>query len=182
MREESSIRIRKLTPQDAGKYKQIRLRAVEEHPEAFVPVPEEEREKTLDEVTKQFETVWNKDNNFILGAFAGEAIVGTVGFYQLEREKLRHKGIIWGVYVAPEYRRLKIGQMLMEEVLQACRKLPYLEQIQLSVAASNEQAKQLYDKLGFRTYGTEPRALRLSDRYLDEEHRILFLAADSGDS
>lgn len=170
------ILIHKLTPQDAGEYQQIRLRAVEEHPEAFVPVPEEERKKTLDEVTKRFATLWNKDNNFILGAFVGETIVGTAGFYQQELQKLRHKGIVWGVYVASGFRRLGIGRLLMEGILQSCRQLQGLEQILLSVAAENEQAKRLYDKLGFRTYGTEPRAFKLKDGYVDEEHRILFLS------
>ena len=34
----------------------------------------------------------------------------------------------------------------------------------------------LYEKFGFRSFGVEPRAIRVGDAYFDKNHMILFLA------
>ncbi len=36
---------------------------------------------------------------FILSYFWGHRLVGIVGFFRQHREKYRHKGCVWGVYV-----------------------------------------------------------------------------------
>jgi ribosomal protein S18 acetylase RimI-like enzyme len=47
-----------------------------------------------------------------------------------------------------------------------------LEILQLSVAANNTGARQLYEALGFQTWGIEPKAFKLEgdDGYTDEVH------------
>ena len=47
-----------------------------------------------------------------------------------------------------------------------------MEQILLAVAACQEPARQRYRSFLFQTYGTEPRALKVGDRYLDEDRMI----------
>ena len=37
-------------------------------------------------------------------------------------------------------------------------------------------ARTLYEKFGFRSFGVEPRAIRVGDAYFDKNHMILFLA------
>jgi len=48
-------------------------------------------------------------------------------------------------------------------------------QIQLCVNADNVRARNLYLSLGFAAFGREPRALRVGDRFFDEEHMVLRL-------
>jgi ribosomal protein S18 acetylase RimI-like enzyme len=48
-----------------------------------------------------------------------------------------------------------------------------LEQILLAVATCQDAAKQLYRSFGFESYGTEPNALKVGSRYVDENHMIL---------
>jgi ribosomal protein S18 acetylase RimI-like enzyme len=43
----------------------------------------------------------------------------------------------------------------------------------LAVAVGQDSAKQLYESLGFEVYGREPRAIKLGDRYVDEELMVL---------
>ncbi len=43
-----------------------------------------------------------------------------------------------------------------------------ISQIQLTVASENEAAISLYEKLGFRRYGTEVDSLRVSGNSYDE--------------
>ena len=46
-------------------------------------------------------------------------------------------------------------------------------QLHLTVVTSNTAAVKLYEKNGFRIYGTEPRSLKISDVFYDEHMMIL---------
>ena len=41
--------------------------------------------------------------------------------------------------------------------------------------ASNEKAKNLYTKLGFKVYGFEENALKVNGIYYNDEHMVLHL-------
>jgi hypothetical protein len=43
----------------------------------------------------------------------------------------------------------------------------------LAVATSQSAARQMYRSFGFEIYGTEPNALKVGARYIDEVHMIL---------
>lgn len=47
-----------------------------------------------------------------------------------------------------------------------------VEQINLCVNTENEPAKALYASLGFETFGVERRAMRVGDRFYDEQHMV----------
>jgi hypothetical protein len=49
----------------------------------------------------------------------------------------------------------------------------------ISVVTVQAAALSLYRSLGFESYGRERRALKIGDRYLDEEHMILFVGQRS---
>src|SRR5436189_227219 len=50
---------------------------------------------------------------------------------------------------------------------------PGIEQIFLRVGSANSAAKSLYESLGFRTCGFEPRVLKVGGKYVDEETMVL---------
>lgn len=166
-------RIRLLTVNDAADFHALRIEALRQYPEAFYRTPEEEERKPLKDVEDRLNSM--DDRNFILGAFDDESIVGMVGFFQQTAIKGRHKGHVWGTYVKPEYHGRGIAKQLMQRLIDAAKKIPELEQITLTVVTENKAARRLYDKLGFQCYGTEPRALKLGERALDEDLMVLFL-------
>jgi ribosomal protein S18 acetylase RimI-like enzyme len=172
--EETSIRL--LTEDDAEIYWAIRLRALRENPEAFHSSYETARQTPLEDIRQRFRARYNSPENIILGGFLNGQLVGTVGLVREGGPKLRHKGIIWGVYVAPEARRRGLGKALMNEAIARARELPGLELLQLGVWAENTAARSLYLSLGFEVFGLERRALKIEDRYYDEEHMVLWLA------
>jgi hypothetical protein len=53
------------------------------------------------------------------------------------------------------------------------KEMPSLEQILLAVATCQAAARALYRSFGFETYGTEPNALKMDGRYIDEDFMIL---------
>lgn len=87
--------------------------------------------------------------------------------------KEAHKGHIYGVYVRPVQRHRGVGRALIVAVVERAKKDSSLEQILLAVATCQEAAKRLYLELGFEIYGTEPNALKVGSRYVDEDHMIL---------
>ena len=41
--------------------------------------------------------------------------------------------------------------------------------------SGNRTARELYHHLGFRTYGVEPRGIKVGERYFDQELLVLML-------
>ncbi|HLJ82356.1 MAG TPA: GNAT family N-acetyltransferase, partial [Ktedonobacterales bacterium] len=79
------------------------------------------------------------------------------------------------MYVALEARGQGLARTLLSEVIRRARELPSLEQITLSVVSDNAPACNLYLSAGFEVFGTERHATKDGDRYLDEDHMILWL-------
>ena len=165
--------IRRLHAGDAEALWKLRLQALDLEPNSFAETAQEFRQKSAAEYAKRLASA--DGDNFVFGGFEEGSLVGMTGFYRLQQTKERHKGRIWGVYVAPQHRGKGLGRAILTAVLEGARQLPDLSCITLSVARTQEQAKRLYLDLGFRVFGVEPRALRIDGRYVEEAHMILEL-------
>jgi ribosomal protein S18 acetylase RimI-like enzyme len=171
--------IRPLVEADAPAFRALRLRALRDHPDAFGASYEEGLARPTSGYVEQLRAAAASPDDRIFGAFDdGGALVGMVGFRREGYAKIRHRGYIWGMYVAPEVRGQGVGRALIGAALDRARSLPDLDQVNLSVMTTNVAARALYASLGFAAYGLERRALKLPDgTALDEEHMVLFLVA-----
>lgn len=171
-----ATQIRVLTPGDAVSYCTLRLRMLREHPEAFTSSFEEESLKPLAWVERRIAPGEEAPHNFLLGAFSeADALIGTVGFSVEVRMKQRHKGLLFGMYVAPEANSRGVGRSLLAACLDRARTVPGVEQINLTVTATNERALRLYEAAGFRAFGVEQRAIRVGGAYHAKAHMVLYL-------
>lgn len=167
----SQAEIRIVTLDDFDAYWALRLRALKEEPESFGSSYEEAVTRPRADVEKM---IVGPCGGFVLGAFAPE-LVGVVGMFCAQGPKEKHKGGIWGMYVAPEFRGQGLGRALMTRAIAQARSVALIEELRLSVVTTNESAYKLYLSLGFTEYGVEPRALKLGGKYLDEYMMVLRL-------
>ncbi len=170
-----SLNIRALTEDDARDFRRLRLRALREHPDAFGSSYEAERAQPLEAVAGRMRRTAASPDDFTLGAYREGELMGMVGFFREQREKMRHKGTIWGMFVPSEEQGKGIGRALLTEAIERARLIPGLEQVGLAVVTPNRRARGLYASLGFETYGVEPNALVVDGEHLDEEFMVLRL-------
>jgi ribosomal protein S18 acetylase RimI-like enzyme len=109
--------------------------------------------------------------NKIFGAFISNQLVGCAGFFIHKLSKMRHCGVLFGMYVKSENRNFHIGDELVKTVLAYAK--DYVIQVHLTVVKDNLSALKLYEKHGFKIYGTEPCSLKISDQSYDEHLMIL---------
>ncbi len=163
--------IRLLTKLDSAKYKSLRLEALKNNPEAFSSSYEEEKDMTI----QQTEARLNSEQSHTYGAFTEEDLVGIATLVIETKKKIQHRASIVAVYVQQDSRKGGIGKSLLTELIKKAKNLPGIEQIYLTVTASNLPAKKLYHALGFETYGIEKRALKIEHTYYDDELMVLFI-------
>jgi RimJ/RimL family protein N-acetyltransferase len=99
-----------------------------------------------------------------------------LGFSEVGRRKptssVSHRGSL-GISVRKEYRGKGIGTLLLKKMIERCK--GKFEILELEVFVGNDVAKHLYERLGFKTYGLRPQAVKRAGKYIDEELMYLKL-------
>ena len=163
--------IRTLAAADADAYLELRRRALLDAPGAFAASPEDDLVTTVEAFR---EHLCREPDSVVIGAFR-ERLVGMAGLYRDRHCKSAHKLHLWGMYVDPEHRHSGIGAQLLAAALAHARSVPGVEWVRLSVSAAAPDAQRLYERAGFRVWGSEPDALRIGAEALVEHHMALQL-------
>jgi RimJ/RimL family protein N-acetyltransferase len=155
------FKVRRLGTLDAASYRELRLEGLKNNPEAFGASWEDESVRPDPWWTERLEA------NAVFGGWIdGSPLLGVAGFRMHAAAKLRHKGILWGMYVRPAARGTGLAAALVQRVIEHAE--PLVEEIRLTVVASNAVGHRLYSRAGFEQYGLERRALKVGDDYHDE--------------
>ena len=104
----TSVDYRILTPDDGAAWRNIRLEALENDPEAFGASVEAHHKLTDDEIRSRL--ALDMAERFVIGAFADGELIGTAGFVREPGLKERHKGRVWGVYLRASHRGSGAGR------------------------------------------------------------------------
>lgn len=166
---EQALQIRKLIADDALQLRTIRLFALKDAPTAFTESYEEMAALDQQDYVKILNDVT------YIGAFAEGKLVGVMGYFVRPHRKQWHQGVLFGVYVYPDWRGHGLARQMLEHLLTEARRR--VEIMVLQVAVDNFSARHTYLNAGFQSYGIEPKALKIGEEYIDEEHMWLELAA-----
>lgn len=169
----AEIVVRRLTGDDAAAYQAVRLRSLDEHPEAFASSVEDERGRSIRQLRQRLDG--STDEGHTLGAFVEGAVVGLLYFGRRDHLKTRHKAHLGAMYTLPEQRGKGVARALLTHTIAHARTLDGLEELVLAVTVGNGVARNLYLSVGFEPYAIEPRYLKIGDRYYNMEWMILRL-------
>jgi len=171
MTPESSLDFRPLQRDHWPAFRELRLRSIAGSPLATYPTHEEEAGRSPDEIR---ERIAESATQVVFGAFDGDTLAGIAGLRREPLLQVAHKAVLWGVFVHPDWRQRGLARALMDALF-AYARAHGVRQIRLSVNVENPPAIGLYRSLGFASYGREPRAMRVGDRFYDEELMVLLL-------
>jgi RimJ/RimL family protein N-acetyltransferase len=102
----------------------------------------------------------------IIGVFEGDALIGIGGITREARDKLNHKALLWGMFVASEAAGRGHGKAIVEALIQEAQ--GFARSLHLTLVVNNDRARKLYEHCGFTVYGCEPQSVRQGDDYIDE--------------
>jgi RimJ/RimL family protein N-acetyltransferase len=156
-----SLKVRRLEAYDVANYRELRLEGLKNHPEAFASSWGYEADKPVSWWAERLEM------NTVFGGWVDSSpLVGVAGLRVQDAVKHRHKGVLWGMYIRSEARGTGLAAALVQRAVEHARTL--VEEICLTVVASNAAACRLYSAAGFKEYGLERRALKVGSEYYDE--------------
>jgi ribosomal protein S18 acetylase RimI-like enzyme len=163
--------IRGLGDDDAQAYIELRREALSESPLAFASSPADDLASSVEAVR---ELLRRTPESVIIGAFENN-LIGAVGLYRDRHLKASHKAHLWGMYVVPSHRRQGVGSELLDAALRHARGLTSVSWVHLCVTSAAPEAQRLYERAGFRVWGTEPDALRHNGVTVTDYHMALHL-------
>ena len=134
-------------------------------------------QKYLDDISLEEKYISNNREgpNYCIAVYDNDSIVGVCSLDFHSHQKDQHRSRV-GIAIRKEYQNKGIGSLLFDELIRLAKETEGIEQIELDVIKTNEMAKHLYTKKGFRKVGDIPHQLKLKDgRYLDGESMVLFL-------
>ena len=165
----AAFTVRQLTGEDAAVYHALRLRSLAEEPCAFgITVAQE---LPLPEMAARLQD----PRHYFSGAFLREKLVGFVRLSYYFSPNKSHLAYLGGLYVTPDHRGLGIGKSLSLHAIKQASSRPGLRKVNLSVVTHCKPAIQLYETLGFVTFGTDRETFSHEGLYYDEHMMTLIL-------
>ena len=152
-----------LIPNDSEKYRAIRLESLLVTPDSFCTTFE--RENARGQLSSQKNIEDKSENNFVVGCFEKDNLIGICGFYILP--ETNDIGGLVQLYVKKEYQRKGIAKQLIKKVIEKAFLLDKVKKIQLGVLTENISVTKLYEDLGFREYDFQKDVLMKNKKFLD---------------
>lgn len=129
---------------------------------------------SIEDEEKIIEDSLRKDNKlFIIAEYKGE-VIGNLDFSGGSRQRTAHIGD-FGVSVLKEYWGNKIGEELVNYLINWSKQTGIIRKINLRVRTDNKRAIYLYKKLGFIEEGVLKRHFLINDKFYDSLMMGLFI-------
>ena len=139
------ISIRQLAENDWGRFKEVRLQALQSDPSVFGSNYESESKFTEDDWRSRLQS----DDSAIFMLFDEEMPIGMTGVSVFRDDPTHKTAIFWGSWLAPAYRRKGLSGLMYGARLEWAKANPGIERIIVSHRASNVASKYANQKHGF---------------------------------
>jgi len=166
-----NISFHKLLPHHTKQYREIRLESLRDFPDNFGS--DHAQESAAEKLAFEKHIEQQTQDNFIVGAFDGEALIGICGFARDNNKKGRHRGIIIQMYVKPAYAGKGTGLKLLQATIDEGFEIPGIEQLVLGVITNNSSANKIYERAGFREFGLHKNYFKDGSKYFDQRFMML---------
>ena len=141
-----AIHLKKLSESDWKLFREIRLRALKEDPQAFGSNYKKENKYT--------EELWRNrlsgESCAVFGVFDGKKLIGMTGVKVDQNDDLERKGYFWGSWLEPSYRKKGISKLMYAERLKWAKDHPTLNVIRASYWVSNKASEKAMIGSGFK--------------------------------
>ncbi len=161
------MEIRTLQESDQTVYSGLWRSAIVEQDEFF-------RISIEDEPSPQIQTKFSNES-FTLGAFIDSNLVGTVSIERDLRAKLKHKALLFRMFVHSSAAGKGVGKALIKETFVHAKNIQGLRQLYLTVLDTNERAIHLYTSVGFEIFAHEPESVKIKTKFVGELQMVCFL-------
>jgi ribosomal protein S18 acetylase RimI-like enzyme len=140
------LKIIECSPEQWERYRDIRLEALREEPQAFGSTYTDMEQKPPEYWQGRLAEAALGEESWLLFAQEGERLIGMIGaFYDETQETAR----IIAVYVSKAKRKMGVGKALMEGILFKIGKKTGIRKIALGVNQEQSAAVRLYQRFGF---------------------------------
>jgi ribosomal protein S18 acetylase RimI-like enzyme len=167
----TDIQFRPLDHDEWEAFHTLRLRSIADMPEAIYPTYAEESSRSPEQIRAR---ITETEHQVVFGAYRAGKLIGIAGLRREALAQVAHKGVLWGVFVHPEWRQGGVARRLLQALFDYARGAG-VRQIHLNVNVDNPRAAGLYRSMGFEAYGREPSAMQVAGRYYDEYLMVLWL-------
>ncbi|HSO27814.1 MAG TPA: GNAT family N-acetyltransferase [Anaerolineales bacterium] len=160
------LTLRPIQEHEAAALRTLRLEALSDTPEAFGADYAQSAALPPEHWQQRARAGQGNEGQVLFVAEHRDALVGMAGVYLPDNPKSQHMGVLWGVYVQPGWRGLGLGVALSAACI-GWAKAQGAVRVKLGVVTTNQAARRAYEKLGFVSYGVEPEAFWVNERYYD---------------
>ncbi len=164
------MEIVRLKPGEWQAYKELRLAALKNDPQAFSSTYADQVQFPDSFWQGRLQDAAEGGKSRLLFAREGERLVGMVGAFLDSKDTA---GVI-SLYVTPEGRGKGIARGLITTILSEIREIPSVKKVILAVNARQEAAVHLYTNLGFKIVGQEESIMGDGNIYTEYQMEKVF--------
>ncbi len=134
--------IKEVLSDELNAYKSLVQKGFVEAADSFRITPEDDKPEGFP--TK------DREDSFTVGAYDGDQLIGVASFRREgeNRRKLRHKGLLFRIYVDPNYRKQGLAGQMIQEVIDRAKRIEDIEQINLTVIPPMNMQRSCMRSLG----------------------------------
>jgi RimJ/RimL family protein N-acetyltransferase len=151
-----TVLIRPGRESDAPAYRELRLEALRNHPEAYSADLAASKARPMEYWTGRLRSLGA--DAMMVFAVHEDSLIGMCAAFRGDSPKTRHSATLVSVYLQPEWRGMRIADGMIRQCMDWAH-AQGVTIVKLAVTASNAEAIRCYTRCGFTVYGTEPQAI-----------------------